>query len=147
MAYAALNDVNVHLPADKLQAQDADIINLNVDAQRLIRARLASVFDLALMNTWVSPADTPEAIRRIAGKLVAAKFYAILAAEDDSDGSLYAQNLYNECVLELNEIRQGTETVIDVSGNEISNDSLSETGFYPNNTTQPPSFSVSEVWS
>jgi hypothetical protein len=148
VSYASLSDVNVHLPVDKLRAQDDDIVNLNVDAQRLIRARLAGTFDVtSIINTWVSPATTPEAIRRIAGKLIAAKFYANLVAEDEADGSLFAQGLYNDAIAELNDIRTGIETVIGVDGSELANDVLTSTSFYPNDTAPSPSFSVSEVWS
>jgi len=147
MAYAALSDVNVHLPADKLQAQDAEIPELNVDVQRLIRARLAGTFDSDIIDLWTTPGLTPELIRGIAGKLVAAKFYAKLVAEDEADGSLFAQQLYNEAIAELNEIRNGMVTVIDVVGNEISNDNLTTASFWPNNTTDPPSFSIGEVWA
>lgn len=147
MAYAALSDVNVHLPDDKAQAQDADIINLNIDAQRLIKARLANTYELPVLAAWATPDDTPELIREIAGKLVAAKFYANLVAEDEADGSQFAQNLYDEAIATLEEIRQGLLTIIDPDGNPIDNLSFIEASFLPNNLTQPPSFSVAEVWS
>ena len=148
MPYANLEDVNTHLPADKAQASDTDIVNLNVDAQRTIRARLASVFDLdSVINLWVNPTTTPEAIRQIAGKLIAAKFYANLVAEDDANGSKFAQDLYNEAIQEINDIRNGDTVVVGVDGNEIASDVLSETSFYPNDTTQPPFFSIADAWS
>lgn len=147
MPYASLSDVNVHLPADKAQAQDAEIVDLNIDALRLIRARLASTFNLTIINAWLTPATTPELIREIAGKLIAAKFYANLVAEDEEDGSKFAQGLYNEAITMLDDIRAGVITLVDVSGLELDNNALSETSFWPNNTTQAPSFSVADQWS
>jgi hypothetical protein len=147
VSYCELTDINVHLPLDKVQITDGEDDNFQIDAQRLIRARLGSVFSLATLDGWSSPSLTPEIIREIAGKLIAAKYYAILVAEDEADGSKFAQDLYNEAISMINDIRNGVLTVIDVSGNELSNDSLTETSFWPNATTQEPSFSVAEVWS
>jgi hypothetical protein len=147
MAYASLTDVNVHLPIDKAHAQDAQIVDLNLDAQRLIRARLVNNYDQIVLDLWTSPTATPELIREIAGKLIAAKFYAKLIAEDDPTGSAFAQELYNEAIASLNDLRDGNITLLDTSGNIIANSDFSPTSFWPNNSTQAPSFAVAEVWA
>jgi hypothetical protein len=148
MAYADITDINLHLPEDKAQIEDAQATPLLIDAQRLVRARLFSCFDSATLNSWTNPALTPEIIREITGKLVAAKFYAILVAEDDSDGSKYAQDLYNDAIQMLNDIKLGNNlTVIDPSGNEVTVQNLTEASFYPNNTAPNPSFAIGEIWS
>lgn len=145
--YASLDDINAHLPLDKLQITDVQDDLLQIDAYRLIRSRLAGTFSIDVINTWTNPSTTPEKIRAIAGKLIAAKFYATLVSEDEPDGSLFAQNLYNEAVAEINDIRTGTLTIIGVDGLELENSSLSETSFYPNNSAPDPSFSVEDTWA
>lgn len=146
MALAALSDVNVHLPYDKLKMEDGYLPEYNIDAQRLIVSRLSGTFTTAVIDLWVDPANTPDAIRRIAGMLIAAKFYAKLVAEDDVDGSKFAQDLYDQAIAELNAIREGTVTVVGVDGEPLDSSSLSSVSFWPNNTTEP-SFAVADNWS
>jgi hypothetical protein len=147
--YATLDDINVHLPVEqgKAQMMDGQDDMLQVDAYRLIRGRLSGTFDLTVINTWTNPATTPEQIRQIAGKLIAAKWYALLVAEDEPDGSLYAQTLYNEAIAALNDIRNGTMSVIGIDGLEIESTTATQTAFYPNDTAPDPSFSVEETWA
>ena len=147
--YATLDDINAHLPVEqgKAQISDGEDDLLQIDAYRLIRGRLSGTFDLTVINAWVNPATTPEQIRSIAGKIIAAKWYALLVAEDEADGSLFAQTLYNEAIAELNDIRNGTLTVIGVDGAELENSALIESSFWPNDTSPPPSFSVEETWA
>lgn len=145
--YASLADINTHLPADKAQISVGEDDNLQIDAQRLIRSRLAGTFTNAIIALWVDPENTPEMLRQIAGKLIAAKFYANLVAEDDAAGSVFAQNLYNEAIASLNDIRSGVVIVVDDDGLPIDTSSLSQTSFWPNATTQEPSFTVAETWS
>jgi hypothetical protein len=47
----------------------------------------------------------------------------------------------------LNDIRNGTITVIDINGEEIENSAISESSFYPDNTAPDPSFAVGETWA
>ena len=147
--YATLDDINAHLPVEqgKAQISDSEDDLLQIDAYRLIRGRLSGTFDLTIINAWVSPVTTPEQIRQIAGKLIAAKWYALLVAEDEPDGSLFAQNLYNEAIAELNDIRNGTLTVIGVDGEELENSALIESSFWPNDTSPDPSFTIEETWA
>lgn len=145
MPLAALSDVNVHLPYDKLKMEDGYLPEYNIDAARLISSRLLGTFTSTVIDLWVDPADTPGQIRRIAGLLIAAKFYAKLVAEDDVDGSAFAQSLYDQAIMELNAIREGTVTVVDIDGTALDTSALSSLSFYPNNDTEP-SFAVADVW-
>ena len=86
-------------------------------------------------------------IREIAGKIIAAKWYALLVAEDEADGSVFAQNLYNEAIAMLNDIRNGLITVLGVDGEELESSELTQTSFWPNDTSPGPSFTVEETWS
>lgn len=146
MAFASLKDVNTHLPDDKAQALDADIPELGIDADRLIRARLAGIINVSTILTWVSPATTPEIIREISGMLIAAKFYAKLVAEDEADGSAFAQELYDRAIAMLDEIREGLLVIIGVDDIEIDTSAI-EGSFWPNDTTQAPFFAVADQWS
>lgn len=145
--YATLSDVRTHLPDDKTQIQDGEDDLLQIDAKRLIDARLAGTLTTEVMALWITPTATPPIIREIAGKLIAAKYYATLVSEDEPDGSAFAQNLYNEAIATINDIRNGTLVVLDADGNELDNTGLVEASFWPNDSTTPSSFTVDEVWS
>ena len=147
MAYAALSDVNKHLPDDKAQASDADITDLSIEADRLVRTRIASVVELDTVALWVDPDSTPEIIKTISGLLIAAMFYAKLVAEDEADGSAFAQGLYDQAMALLMDIRNGDAIIIGVDGIEVETDILSGTSFWPNATTQEPFFKVADAWS
>lgn len=146
MAFASLTDANTHLPADKAQILDAELPNLGIDADRLIRARLAGIVDTATIALWVSPATTPEIVRKVSGLLIAAKFYSTLVAEDEADGSAFAQDLYNQAIAILDGIRDGSIAVIGVDSVEIDTNTI-EGSFWPNNTTQEPFFTVADQWA
>lgn len=146
MPFASLTDVNKHLPDDKFYAQDADIINPGIYADRLIRSRLGGIVDPAVIALWVDPTTTPEIIREVSGLLVAAKLYAESAAEDEADGSAYAQDLYNQAIGILDEIREGISVIIGVDQIQIDTTTI-EGSFWPNNTTQEPFFAVADQWS
>jgi hypothetical protein len=146
MAFASLSDVNKHYPDDKFYVQDADIPEPGIYADRLIRARLGGIVDTDIIALWVSPDTTPEIVREVSGLLVAAKLYAEAAAEDEADGSAYAQSLYDEAMRILDEIREGVSVIIGVDEIPIDTTSI-EGSFWPDNTTQPSFFKVADQWS
>ena len=146
MPFASYIDVNKHLPDDKFIAQDADITDPGIYADRLIRARLGGIVDSTIIATWLTPATTPEIIREVSGMLVAAKLYAEASAEDEADGSAYAQSLYNDAIKILDEIREGISVIIGVDTEVIDTTSI-EGSFWPNDTTQAPFFAVADQWS
>jgi hypothetical protein len=139
---ASLADINTHLPDDKIRMDDADDDALQIDAQRLIRASLTGVFTPATIYSWTTPDDTPELIRGIAGRFIAAKWYAERYAEDIPDASSYAQALYNEALSMIQEIRAGTIVVTDDLGQPIQSfgASASDASFWPNDSTSPAPF-------
>jgi hypothetical protein len=146
---ASVDDVNTHLPTDKLDASNPvleDDVNLyEVDVARFIRAMLAGVFTAVQLASWDSPADTPELIRSIAGRLVAAKLYAVRYAED-ADMSGYAQSLYNQALGRLKDIRSGEIVVLDLNDVPIptvsTHMSLDSADFWPNDSAPPPVFTM-----
>lgn len=145
---ASLDDINTHLPEDKLQADDEVTDKLQIDAARFVRAMLAGFVPTVTLATWVEPADTPEYVRGIAGRIIAAKYYMIRYAED-SDISEYATGLYNEAVQMLNDVRDGKVTLIGVDDEEIEiqGANLSEDDFWPNSTTGAPKFSMDQEFA
>lgn len=143
---ANLSDINTHLPEDKLEANDANTGLLQVDAARFIRAMLAGTFTSTLLVTWDTPDNTPELIRGVAGRLIAAKYYATRYAED-ADVSEFATGLYNDAVAYLNGIKSGTYVLLDENDNPIASSglSLSEEDFYPNNSAPLPKFTMDRI--
>lgn len=144
---ASLDDINAHLPQDKAEVEDSDDDLLQVEAYRLVRAKLASTFAVTTLNTWASPGTTPEIIRTIAGMVIAAKWYAELYAEDSDEDAVYATRLYNEALGMLQQIKDGTLAVIGVDGITTTDTTLLSTvDFYPNDGI-PPKFTMDKEFA
>jgi hypothetical protein len=131
--YATLDDINAHLPDHKAKIEDSDDDLLQVEAYRLIRAKLSSTFAAATLNLWVDPETTPGIIRTIAGMVIAAKWYAQLYAEDSDEDAVYANTLYNRAMALIEEIRAGLITITDDLGTPLADTAfLSSDDFFPN---------------
>lgn len=145
---ASLSDINTWLPDDKLEANDANSNKLQIEAWRLIRGQLASSFLPTTLASWTTPETTPDQVRSVAGKLIAAYLYRQVYAEETTDIPKYAQQLYNEAVAELIQMRTGAIIVLDVDDNpiEINQQSMSSADFFPNNSTDGPYFTMSQVF-
>lgn len=140
---ASLEDINTHLPADKSRMQDSDDDSLQIDAARYIRSLLAGFFSATTLSQWNTPANTPELIRGVAGRIIAAKYYAKLYSEDVDEVSKYAQGLYNEANKIIDAIRTGSMVVLDTNDNPIPTEggiSLESIDFWPNDSTTPGPF-------
>lgn len=135
MPYASLEDINVHLPEDKLEVDDARYAPLELDAERIVRGNLAGFVAPATIAAWADPGTTPEIVRAIAGRLVAAFYYKQRYSEDSLEVPQYAQDKYDEAIMLLMQIRSGTIVIpdVDVSGA----DRLTSDMFWPNDTTSP----------
>lgn len=145
--YVDTDDVNIHLPADKLQITDADLPIWDREAGRIIRGYVASTFTPTVIASWADPLTTPEVIRGIAGRLIAAAYYAERFSEDDTDYPKYAQHVYDEAIAMLTGIQKGTTTVMSVDGTQVLSEqrSLSPDDFYPNDATNRL-FSMGDVF-
>lgn len=141
---ASLTDINGFLPDDKAHLSDGEDGQYQIDASRVIKGNLAGVFTPVTLKGWDAPSNTPALIRGIAGRLIAAKYYSKLYSEDEPDGSTYAQNLYNEAVGMLAQIREGLLLVVDDNQVPIEDNQLSLTDavFEPNDSTIGPIFSI-----
>lgn len=137
--YVDTDDVNVHLPSDKLQLNEAELELWDREAGRIIRGYVASVFSPTTIAAWADPASTPEVIRGIAGRLIAAAYYAERFSEDDTSYPEYAQNLYDQATNGLLGIQTGATTVLSVDGSQVvettETHSLTDDDFWPNDAT------------
>jgi len=136
--FATVDDINAHLPENKAAISDADDDLLQVEAWRLIRAKLSTTFATTTLNTWADPDSTPDIIRTVAGMVIAAKWYAELYAEDSDTDATFANNLYLQAMDLLNQIAAGLIVITDDTGEPlVDTSSLSSDDFYPNDTVAP----------
>lgn len=143
---ASLDDVNTHLPTDKLEAEDGiKAINLyQVDVNTIIKGGLSSVFSVTTLAAWADPSTTPPYIRSIAGRLIAAFWYANRRSEQMADWDRsFPQRIYNEAMAMLDMVRQG---LVDLGLTEESGVQFSNLFFIPNATTTAPKFTMDSVF-
>lgn len=145
--YTTTDDVNVHLPTDKISVSEADLPQWDREAGRIIRGYTASTFTPTVIASWADPATTPEVIRGIAGRLIASAYYAERFSEDDTDYPDYAQHVYNEAISMLRDINDGKLLVLSVDGTQTLSEqhSLSDLDFWPNDDTDRK-FSMGDVF-
>lgn len=135
---ASLDDINTHLPIDKLEATDGseEIARHQIDTDRVIKGYLSSTYTAATLAAWADPGTTPEFIRSIAGRLIAAFFYSKAYSEDLADWDrTYPQRLYNEAMKMLEMVRSG-EIDLGIPGEEAGT-VFSSNFFYPTKDTEP----------
>jgi hypothetical protein len=137
------DDINVHLPTDKISAEEGELLEgIKEDIERIIRGYLAGHVDPLEMAAWLTPETTPDIIRAIGGRLGAAFIYRKRYSEDSLDDPQYAQFKYNEAMAMLTGIIAGDIAVdpdIPPVGVEFTSDL-----FYPNDpNTDPPKFTMS----
>lgn len=141
---ASIEDINGFLP-DLIEITDGQDAQYQVDANRVIKSQLAGVYTPLILTGWDAPADTPQLIRGIAGRLVAAKYYAIQFSQETTNVPAYAQNLYNEAIAMLADIKRGTLIVTDASNNPIATGSALELALAdvtPTTASGSPLFSI-----
>src|SRR6516165_8256280 len=111
MALASLDDINVHLPEDKIEVDSARYDDIQLDAERVVRGYLSGYIDPVIMAGWTSPDTTPDLIRAIVGRLCAAFWYRNRYSEDSLVDPQYALIKYNEAIAMLQMIQAGTMQV------------------------------------
>lgn len=144
--YADLEDIRVWLRDSMIAVNDANTKQPNIDAGRIIRARLSGVFAPTVLQSWDSPDNTPELIRSIAGRLTAAYLYRSLMSSETDQTSLYANELWIESMGVLNDIRSGDTILVDANNVPIDSTGANLLSFFPTNA-QAPLFSVNDVFS
>ena len=143
MALASLEDINLFLPEDKIEVDNARYAPLQLDAERIVRGYLAGFFTPAILASWIDPDSTPGLVRSIAGRLVAAFYYRERYSEDSLTDPQYAQNLYNEGIGFLNDILAGKIVLEEVVVPESSGH-ITSADFWPNNSTEGPFFTMTQ---
>jgi hypothetical protein len=135
MDLASLEDIQTHLPEDKLDIQGSDVETLQIDVRRIIKGYLSGVspFTPQVLADWADPDSTPEYIRAIAGRLIAAAYYAKRYSEDEGGVPGYAQNLYDTGMRMLLAVVTGAVELEEVS--VTFEGSLTSGDFWPNDST------------
>jgi len=147
---ATLDDIQKFLPDHKVEANSSNTAQWQIEATRIVKAKLTGTFTAVVLHGWDNPTDTPPIIRSIAGELVAAYLYRALYSEDITDIPAYAQTLYNEAIQMLNDIREGTLIVLDTNDvpvGEVTTTTMGAGDFWPNDSTVPgPAFKMGDAW-
>jgi hypothetical protein len=141
--FASLDDVNMHLPTDKLEMEEPELALFGLDADRIIRGYLAGVIPATTLAAWIDPQTTPEIIRAIAGRFIAAFWYRERYSEDSLDDPEYAQFKYNEAMSLLQGVISGSVIMVEVPDIGIGVH-FSSDDFYPNNTDDGPIFTMDD---
>jgi homogentisate 1,2-dioxygenase len=141
MALASLDDINIHLPRDKIEVDTADYVPFQLDAERVVRGMLAGYYLPVTLSTWTAPETTPGLIRAIVGRLVAAFYYRQRYSEDSLDDPLFAQNKYNEAMELLKGVLDGN-IVLEEVPTDVGADHLTTDDFWPNDSTDEPKFTM-----
>jgi hypothetical protein len=139
---ATLSDVNRYLPTEKIEVTEPELELFEVDASRIIRGYLAGVFSPATLAAWADPVTTPELIRSIAGRLIAALFYRERYSEDSLEDPQYAQKLYDDAMAWIMDIREGDIQLIDVTEVPTTGDRFTIDDFWPNDDS--PLFTIDQ---
>lgn len=142
------SDIQVHLPADKLKIENLDdsLPDIKRDTERIIKGYLSAVLEVSTIASWTTPELTPPEIRAIGGRLAAALIYRLRYSEDALDDPEFAQVKYNEAIKMLMDIINGTLVLTDpVTGDPLEDqgESFDSSYFEPNDTTDPPKFTMS----
>lgn len=142
---ASLSDINAHLPPN-VQVDNSVDDSLQVDALRLIRGQLVSIFSAPILTSWSDPDTTPELIRSIAGRLIASKYYAKTVAGNVPDEyATYAAELYQEAIGMLADIKSGVQIVVGLDGNPLPQDTIGSdpsADVFPTDTSGSPVFTM-----
>lgn len=144
---ASLDDVKTHLPRDKFSPTDGnpEIALFQIDAERIIKGNLLSVFSAATLTAWADPATTPSIIRAIAGRLIAAFYYAKKVSEDMPDwDQTYPQRLYDEAMRMIEMIRDG-DLILEEVG-EVPGTVFDTSYFFPTASDGAPKFTMDMRW-
>ena len=115
---ATLDDINANLDGEVIEAT-ADNSNLvQISVARVVRGFLASMVDTATLMSWSNPDATPDIVREIAAKFIAAQVYFNEAARQSFiiEDNNYAQRLYNQAMALLEGIIEGTIIIGDIPG-------------------------------
>jgi hypothetical protein len=135
---ASIDDINGELDGDvvKADANNTNLVQINVS--RMVKGYLAKVVAGATIVTWVSPITTPDIVRVIAAKLIAAQVYFNYAARTSViiEDNNFAQRKYTEAMNILNGIIAGDIPIVgEGGGTTIPPTILGPDEFFPSDAT------------
>lgn len=137
---ASLDDVNAHLDGEVIEATADSTDLIQVSVARVIRGYLTGVIDQTDLMSWQTPETTPDIIREIASRLIAAQLYfnessrTSLIVDPDS----FAQKKYDEAMAMLQAIVGGTMVIVPpTNGGGVTppSDILTDEDFFPVDAT------------
>jgi hypothetical protein len=132
---ASLDDINAQLDGDIIQATPNNTRLIQVSVARVVRAYLSRVIDAPTLASWTSPDSTPETIREVAGKMIAAQLYSNETARSSTlmPPTHAAQIMYNQAMEILNQIIEGDIDIPNVVLTPI--EGLSDLDYFPVDAT------------
>lgn len=132
---ADLNDINTWLPVEVAPATDPNTNLLQIQVARMIRAQLSRVIDPVTMATWISPDETPDTIKLVASKLIAAYhfFNEVKKESFEIPANNFGQIEYNEAMAILQQVITGDIIIPDVI--ITGTNDLSTADFFPVDAT------------
>jgi len=132
MPLADLEDINQHLPDTNLQITEQEDGPYQIDAERIIRGYLSNVYTSATLASWTTPNQTPGLIRSVAGRLIAAWFYAAKVSGEVPDWNDYSDQKYKEAIGLLEQIVAGNLILEEVDEEIVTGNSIDSADFWPN---------------
>lgn len=146
MPLCTLDDINVFLPEDKLGVLNADDDALQLDAERIIKGTMSGTFSAATIALWTTPVTTPNLLRAIAGRLIAALVYARAFSSEVDAVPEYAQKLYDEAMSMMASVISGDITLVDVVEETTVGERLTDANFYPTENAPGPFFTMTQAF-
>lgn len=132
---ASLKDINAQLPSlddnAVIEATDENTYLIQISVARVIRAYLARSVNQTMLMSWVDPDHTPDIIREVAARLIAAGLYANFAARTSMniEDHSFGQKKYDEAMKILQGILTGDIVLAEFDIQAV--DSLSALDFFP----------------
>lgn len=122
MGFCSVDDINANLPSGDqtpqvvVEADDVNVELLQISVARVVRGYLSGTLSTATMASWDEPDHTPDVIREVAAKLIAAQLYfnQVSATSLNIEDRHYSQILYDQAMAMLNGIVAGTIIIEDV---------------------------------
>jgi hypothetical protein len=149
---ASLDDINANLPSEEnvvIEATTGNSDLIQVSVARVVRGYLSSTLTPEILMSWASPETTPQIIREVAAKLIAAQLFFNETAKSslDIDPNSFAQKLYNEAIALLTGMTSGVIQIDDPTGGLIPMPELglSELDFFPVDATDQ-AFSKEQIF-
>lgn len=134
---ASLEDIQAELPDDIVSPTYSNTALIQISVARRIRGYMSRIVDNATLVGWDTPLATPDLIRTVAAKFIAAQLYANEMAKTGTmiEDQSFPQRVYNEAMTMLNGIIDGTMTIPDLVLIDGTTGDMSIDDFFPIDST------------